>query len=210
MSLAKLDIRRLFNIPFVYDLFQDFVGANALKERFIKKYIPSDKPVRLLEIGCGPGKNLDYMPPNVEYVGCDLSEEYIAHATKKYGNRAKFYCSSVADMGSLERDKFDIVMSTGVLHHLNDSLVHALCRECGLVLNEGGVFLAQEPCWTSTQSWVDRTVMSFDRGEDIRSIDGYANLLKESFENVEGHELATDVIIYPTSGCVIQASGYVT
>lgn len=204
--MASFDIRRLFSIPVIYDLFQDVVGANALKARFIRAYCPSDRPVRVLEIGCGPGKNLDYMPPNVEYVGCDLSKEYIAHAEKKYGHKAKFYCLSVADMGELELDKFDVVMCMGVLHHLSDDLVGALCRETERLLKPGGIFLAQEPCWTPDQSWINRTIMSYDRGEDIRDMDGYTELMKRTFAHSDAHLVETDdIIIFPTRACAVRA-----
>jgi SAM-dependent methyltransferase len=206
-SGGSLDIRSIFAVPSVYDAFQDFVGANALKQRFLATYIPSGKPLRVLEVGCGPGRNLDYLPETVDYTGCDLSAKYIAHAKKRYGHRAQFYCLSVADLGNLELDKFDIVMSIGTLHHLSDDLVQKLSRETLAVLKNEGFFLALEPCWTDHQSWIDRTIMSYDRGEDIRTIGGYTKLLRQTFRDAEGHELDTDVIIYPTSACVIRA-GY--
>lgn len=202
---AFLDIRRIFGLPKIYDAFQDFVGANALKRRFLGAYIPSDRPLRVLEVGCGPGRNLDYLPETVDYTGCDLSAKYIEHAKKRYGHRAQFYCLSVADLGELDLDKFDIVMSIGTLHHLSDDLVQKLSRETLAVLKDDGYFLALEPCWTDHQSWIDRTIMSYDRGEDIRSIDGYTRLLRQTFRDAEGRELDTDVIIYPTSACVIRA-----
>ncbi len=205
MSLGKLDIRRLFGLPQIYDFAQNIIGANTLKKNFLQTYIPSERRLRILEIGCGPGKNLDYLPANVEYVGCDLSAKYIEHAKSVYGKRAQFYCLSVADMGELDLEKFDIVMCVGTLHHLSDDLVRKLSLETLQVLKADGFFMALEPCWTSTQSWFNRTVMSYDRGEDIRSIDGYTELLLQSFGKVAAQEINTNVIIYPTSACVIQA-----
>jgi len=206
--MQPLDIRRLFSLPAVYDLFQSFVGANALKRRFITDHIPTDRRLRILEVGCGPGKNLEYLPPSVDYVGCDLSDKYIAHAKKRFGDRAEFYCLSVADIGALKLEGFDLVMSIGTLHHLSDTLVSGLCSEIQSILKEDGSFLALEPCWTPTQSWLDRTIMSYDRGEDIRYMEGYTDLLKQSFATADATQIETaDVIIYPTSACVIRAGG---
>lgn len=208
MPMGSLDVRRLFGLPAIYDGFQDFIGANRLKKRFLDAYIPADRPLRLLEIGCGPGRNLDYMPGNVTYVGCDLSSKYINHAKKRYGDQASFHCLSVADLGDLDLEDFDIVMCVGALHHLSDDLVRTLCRETARVLKDDGFFLALEPCWTSNQSWINRTIMSFDRGEDIREMDGYTDLLKGTFRDAMAVEIETaDIIIYPTCACVIQASG---
>src|SRR6185437_2540759 len=145
MGLAVLDPRRLFAIPRIYDAFQDFIGANAFKRSALGVHIPSDRRLRILEVGCGPGRNLDYLPGNVDYTGCDLSPEYIEHARKTYGHRAQFYCMSVADLGKLNLEKFDIVVAMGVLHHLNDALVESLARQTLTVLKDDGFFLAVEP-----------------------------------------------------------------
>ena len=205
MGLAVLDPRRLFAFPRIYDAFQDFIGANAFKRSALAIHIPSDRRLRILEVGCGPGRNIDYLPGNVDYTGCDLSPDYIEHARKTYGERAQFYCMSVADLGKLDLEKFDIVVAMGVLHHLNDALVDSLARQALPVLKDDGFFLAVEPCWTEHQSWLDRKIMSLDRGEDIRTIPGYVQLLKEHFPDVEGREADTGIIIYPTSACVIRA-----
>jgi SAM-dependent methyltransferase len=87
-------------------------------------YIPSDRRLRVLEVGCGPGRNLDYLPDTIDYTGCDLSAK--------------------------------------------------------------------------------------DRGENIRTIEGYADLLRQTFRDAEGHELSTDMIIYPTSACVIRSGHLAT
>jgi SAM-dependent methyltransferase len=205
MGLAVLDPRRFFAIPRIYDAVQDFIGANEFKRLALSAQIPTDRRLRVLEVGCGPGRNLDYLPENVDYTGCDLSPDYIEHARNRYGQRAQFHCLSVADLGKLNLDKFDIVMAIGVLHHLNDDLVRSLARQTIPVLESDGFFLAVEPCWTARQSWMNRKIMSFDRGEDIRKIEGYVGLLKESFGNVEGRESDTKMIVYPTSACVIRA-----
>jgi SAM-dependent methyltransferase len=208
MPLGSLDIRRLFSVPAIYDSFQDLVGANALKKRFLETWVPSARPLRLLEIGCGPGKNLDYLPRDIQYVGCDLSAKYIEHARKKYGDIAEFHCLSVADLGKLHLDPFDVILSMGVLHHLSNDLVRGFCQEMTQVLKKDGLFLALEPCWTPSQSWINRTIMSHDRGEDIRYMDGYCDLLKRTFSSAEANEVETkDIILFPTAACAIQASG---
>lgn len=205
MGFSVFDPRRYFAVPRIYDAVQDFIGANAFKRSVLSAHIPADRRLRVLEVGCGPGRNLDYLPENADYTGCDLSPDYIQHARKHYGHRAEFYCLSVADLGELNLEKFDIVMAMGVLHHLNDALVESLARQAAPVLKPDGFFLAVEPCWTAHQSWLDRKIMSFDRGEDIRTIDGYAALVGKHFSDVQGRQADTAMIIYPTSACVIRA-----
>lgn len=204
--ISNLDLRRIFGIPFIYDAFQNFIGANSLKKMMIQLHIDPCCNARILEIGCGPGKNIEYLPHSIEYVGCDQSSKYIQSAKRNYGEIGQFHCMSVADINKIDDHKFDIILSIGVLHHLSDELILELCQEMKGVLKEGGYFLALEPCWTETQSWINRKIMSYDRGEYIRNINQYCKLLDICFKQCEGKEIQTrGVIIYPTSACVIKA-----
>jgi len=74
----------------------------------------------MLDIGCGPGEILGFLPTSVKYHGYDLSREYIHSAIEKYDGRGHWYCASVSDMQVKEYGAFDIVMANGVLHHLED------------------------------------------------------------------------------------------
>ena len=77
---GSLDIRSIFALPSVFDATQDFVGANALKRRFLATVIPSDKPLRVLEVGCGPGCNNELDTDVVIYPtsACVIRAGYLA------------------------------------------------------------------------------------------------------------------------------------
>jgi SAM-dependent methyltransferase len=87
MSLRFLDPRKILEVPWVYNLFQRAVGTHKGRRLFIEQYITPFAGGRVLEVGCGPGTNLQWWPDDVEYVGCDLSEKYIAHAKQRYALR---------------------------------------------------------------------------------------------------------------------------
>ena len=95
MRKLFFDPRRILETPFFYKLLQDIVGANSYRKQVIKQTVPVSKGLRILEVGCGPGNNIEYLPNGVEYVGCDISQKYIEQARRKYGNRGIFLNASV-------------------------------------------------------------------------------------------------------------------
>lgn len=61
--------------------------------KLIDKFIPKDKKVRLLDIGCATGevsRCFKYAYPNIDYIGCDISKVAIERAKIKYP-KGKFF-----------------------------------------------------------------------------------------------------------------------
>ena len=42
---------------------------------------------RVLDVACGTGLNLEYLPEDVEYVGVDISPEMLGNARERHGTR---------------------------------------------------------------------------------------------------------------------------
>jgi len=89
---------------------------------------PRGRPQRRLKIlvaGCGTlqAAYAAYMSPSDEVVGIDLSEASLAHERylqERHGlDNLKLFKGDLLEVGSLGT-KFDVVISTGVLHHLAD------------------------------------------------------------------------------------------
>ena len=56
MAQVDTGIRKILNVPLVYDLFHFFIGANNVRKAFAKEYIRAFDGAKILEIGCGFGK----------------------------------------------------------------------------------------------------------------------------------------------------------
>ena len=141
---------------------------------------------RVLDIGCGPADLLSYLP-EVDYVGIDLSPQYIQAARARYGNRATFLCENVADTVVREPASADVVTATGVLHHLNDVEARRLLEVARQALKPGGRFVALDGVWHPGQSPVARWVLRRDRGRFIRTADAYVALARDVFGSVASH-----------------------
>lgn len=98
---------------------------------------------RVLDVACGTGLNLRYLPETVEYVGVDISPEMLATARKRHGKTPGVSFQEM-DAGSLAfaEDSFDTVISSLSTCTFPDP-VEAL-REMGRVCRPGGrVFLVE-------------------------------------------------------------------
>ncbi len=76
----------------------------------------------VLDVGCGDGYLTDALPPDLEVVGVDVSEEALRHVRRE--TRLGSSSALPFEVGS-----FDLVMSNDVLEHLDDEVLAATVRE---------------------------------------------------------------------------------
>jgi len=123
--------------------------------------------------------------PRVEYVGFDLSEPLVDRARKVYGDRGTFFCNDLNDETCRGLGEFDIVLATGVLHHLTDEEALGLFELSKRVLRQYGRLVTLDGCFTDNQSRLARLILSKDRGRFVRSEMGYRRLALRDFTHVE-------------------------
>jgi SAM-dependent methyltransferase len=139
---------------------------------------------RILDIGCGPGDVVDFLPEGVHYVGFAESDTYLRSARKRFGHRAEFYCERVGDKQLQELASFDIVLAFGVLHHLDDTRALQLFRLAHQALKPGGRLFTIDGCYLQGQSFLARWLLNKDRGKNVRSEGGYRALADAVFSDV--------------------------
>lgn len=90
----------------------------------IMRLRPPVKPYKVLDIGCGEGKDAVFLARNgYDVVAFDLSEQGISKAKELAGNfgvKVDFFKANVKDY-RLETD-FDIIFSSGVFHYISKGL----------------------------------------------------------------------------------------
>ena len=177
-------IRSVLSNPLVYSTLQNLMGAKQGYLNLVKYQIRPFDGVNILDIGCGPGDIVDYLP-SVNYWGFDISEVYISQAKKKYGNIAKFECKYLT-MEDLELlPKFDVVIASGVLHHMDDDVAVHFFKLAFMALKNGGRLVTIDPCLTNNQNPVARFLINRDRGQNVRDEMGYKNLARSIFNDVK-------------------------
>jgi SAM-dependent methyltransferase len=177
-------ILRWLKVPFLYNLFQEAAGANAVRRSLIRNHVRPKVGDKLIDIGCGTAQILQCLP-EVEYIGFDTNPTYIAFARRRYGRNGTFV---VGDTQSLRGDSrfkdADVVMAIAVLHHLNDQdAVHCI-QFAYDALKMRGRLICLDPCWIPNQGTFSRFVMANDRGRNIRTEEQYRQLAAQIFSNV--------------------------
>lgn len=191
MSEVRSGVRHLLAMPVLYNLFQDLVGANAWRRKVVDRaLVPvlggASRGARVLDIGCGTGDVLSYLPSHVDYVGFDRNAAYIASAQDRYQDRqARFVCDELTVDYDSQESGFDVVLALGLLHHLDDATAESLFRTAKRRLKVGGFLLTLDPLYMPKQSRVARYIISKDRGTNVRTEVEYCRLGCRVFDQVE-------------------------
>jgi SAM-dependent methyltransferase len=189
--------------PWIYEAFHHIIGARRWLRRFAEDVIRARPGALVLDIGCGPAALLRYLP-GVSYIGLDRNKAYIERATAEYGTRGTFICGDVADFDSFALPRVDIAVATGMLHHLDDALATNILRAAYTTLKPGGRLITADPCFHPDQSFLQRFVVSRDRGMHVRPFKEYVDLCKRSFPEIEA-TYSRGYSPLPYSICTIQA-----
>jgi len=174
----------LDKIPELYRMYTGLIGMDRVRSVFIREYVRPKDGDRILDIGCGTGDILKYMP-DVDYYGFDANPQYIKAAKKHFGNRGIFACEKVGKKIVTKTHFFDIVLASAVLHHLDDKEASHLFELARVHLKKGGRLLTYDACKIKGQTLLTRLLYSMDRGRYIRRREDYEKLAKGVFSKVK-------------------------
>jgi SAM-dependent methyltransferase len=173
MDLAK----KALASPAVFVTYQSIVGAPECHRRFIHEMVKPVPGERVLDIGCGVGASLRYMPASVDYVGVDVSEPYIVRAKAQSRLKGKFICADIATLDGGMLGMFDRAFCFGVLHHFSDAMVAHAVKFVRRVVKPGGVFVSIDPCYVPGQNLIAKLINDHDRGAYIRDPAGFERIV---------------------------------
>ncbi|HLT52575.1 MAG TPA: class I SAM-dependent methyltransferase [Flavobacteriaceae bacterium] len=183
MNFQKLIYSVLKN-PIVYWTYQKLVGGDRARILFLKNHVNAQPNSKFLDIGCGPGNMIDFLP-ELNYHGVDINPEYIKAAKEQYGTRGTFTCADLNDFGILEPETFDIVMASGVIHHLDDDLSKKLFQVAHKALKPNGKLITFDGCYRKGQNPFAKLMLKLDRGKYVRTQDQYETLALGFFQNIK-------------------------
>lgn len=204
MSQINDGIRSILSVPIIYTLFGELVdkksGGNTV---LVREYIQPKENDKLLDIGCGTGHILHYLPNNIEYTGFDADQQYIEAAQKRYGKRATFVCEQINTTN--QHSQFDIVIAIGVLHHLDDMEALQLFKIAHAALKEGGRLITMDGVFVENQSSIARWIISKDRGQHVRTQAGYLALASQVFSNITTN-IRHDLLRIPYTHLILEGT----
>jgi len=196
-------IRPVLNRPEFYELFHRILGADRRSRILINEYMKPKEGDRILDVGCGPGNFVPYLP-ECRYLGIDANSAYIDTARGRYGTHGKqFICDTVSYQSVHDLGEFDLVLAIGLLHHLEDDEAHDLFRMGHNALRAGGRMVTVDGCYVPGQSPVARYLLSRDRGQFVRTKEAYLNLASRCFEEIHP-SLRDDLLRIPHTTLILE------
>ena len=157
-----------------------------LRARNVRNHVRPFPGMRILDLGCGTAEILEALPTDITYVGYDMSPEYIAAARKRFGDRGTFHCGLLEQAEVATLEPFDLVLGTGVLHHLDDDAARLFMSVASAALKPGGRIYTVDPCYAPGQNPIARFLISRDRGQHVRDVEGYRALPRGLAAEVTG------------------------
>ena len=184
MAQTTTGIRSILSLPSMYDFLQGILGVGNARQKLVQSYFPPGSGFRMLDIGCGTAEMLTYLPEDIRYEGFDTSEAYIQKAQQRFGHRGHFHAEKLGDATLDELGCFDVALSFGVVHHLDDHEAETLFDLAHKALVPGGVLVTIDPCYASSQHGIARWLIDHDRGQNVRNLQQYQSMAEKHFPSV--------------------------
>ena len=204
MAEVGSGIRSILSLSMAYRAFDKLMGAESAREKITSEYLRLEGGERVLDAGCGTAAIYAHLP-SVTYVGFDPSEQYIDAATKRFGDDVDVRIGTVKGTSFGPEERFDLVMAIGVVHHLDDDEAQLLFERSAEYLRPGGRLVTVDPCLAESQSRLSRFLVKRDRGQNVRTEQGYLELAASAFSATK-HETRSDLLRIPYTHFIMQCS----
>ena len=206
MSQITTGLRSILTHPWAYKMLQTAVGAGKFRRYFIDHYVRPKSGERILDIGCGPGEIMPYLPAGVEYVGYDISADYIAFAKQRFAGRGDFYAAPFQESELGRHQPFDTAIVIAVLHHLDDEEARSLLSLLKRAVRPGGRIITADLVSIEGQNPVAQMMVNWDRGQNVRRANEYAALATPIFDRVDGEVIDKAFIPRTLRSWIMQCS----
>jgi SAM-dependent methyltransferase len=186
MAQITTGLRSILAHPWVYKALQTAVGAGKFRRYFIDHCVRPKAGERILDIGCGPGEIVPYLPAGVEYVGYDISQDYITFAKQRFPGRGEFYAAPFQESELAHHQPFDTAIVIAVLHHLDDDEARHLLALLKRAVRPGGRIITADLVSVPGQNPIAQLMVDWDRGQNVRQANEYTALAMPVFDEVTG------------------------
>ena len=147
--------------------FMNHLWDFPIKWKKLEKYIPREKEITVVDLGCGNGAIISEMikiNEDAEYIGLDASQKAIKEAEKNVPSE-KFEVIWDGGCFPLLSESVDFIFCSEVIEHMND--IGNAFREMSRVLKKGGKVLITTP-YHGTVKDVIIALFHFEEHYDVK------------------------------------------
>ena len=178
MGQVSHGVRRILEVPWAYSFFQKSIQRKSIWADIFEREIFLDvNSLSILDIGCGPGNLLAEQGMKIDqskFVGIDPSQDYVDHATELFP-AARFHSGTVKSV-DLTEETFDLIVISGVLHHVDDEEAQEIMRFAHAHKTNKGLIVSLDPVFFPGQNVFARWMALADRGQNVRTVESLEGL----------------------------------
>ena len=150
------------NVDEYIKMCSEYDGSHIYQE--LQKYLQDGKDV--LELGSGPGLDIQFLGQHYKVTGSDLSKEFISRLKRKYPNIPFLKIDAI---NIKVKNKYDCIYSNKVLHHLKKEELNSSLLSQSKILNSKGIIA--HTFWIGDESEeIEGLLFTYYRREEIEEI----------------------------------------
>ncbi len=173
-----MDVQQAYNAwSETYDSVEN--KTRDLEGRALRESINSTEPLDILEIGCGTGKNTEYLQTKAKkLIGADFSAEMLALAKKKIdAENVEFRQLDLREAWEFTANSFDLITCSLALEHIEN--IDFVFSEANRVLRKGGQFYFGE---LHPFKQYQGTKARFETGSGVFELECFVHHVSDFFE----------------------------
>ena len=178
-----MKIANVFDNALLYRIFQFGVIKSGTTELIKEQILKPVEVKSVLDFGCGIGYHSVHFADS-QYLGIEPLEGCVVEANKKYKTaNTTFLIGDHQTLKSIPDSSFELIISIGVLHHIDNEIFSDFMEQAFRILKPGGRLTTFDPVFHENQSLLSRWVVSRDRGNWVRTAEGYLLPVRNIFGN---------------------------
>ena len=129
----------------VYSKTNNIKKPSSFARFCLKKFIVKNKKKKLLDIGCGDGRDTIFFSKILQSTGIDKSREAINFLKSKYLNdkKLKFYRVNLDNLNNSNLLKYDYIYLRFLIHAINSSSESKLFKHLKKLINKNSIIMTE-------------------------------------------------------------------